>query len=497
MRENFTSRLFSLPFMPSAIFKAVYQGVFQSEHRIPYCILAIAFILNIAIMWPGQMSPDSYTQYDAAIKGVFDDHHPPIMSLLWGFLDYVYKGPGLLFLFHILMLYGASLIFMMSVRTRAVKILYALFPLFPQVLLYSSMIWKDVGCAFSLLLACAILYFYSTPQKKLSLLGFTIIMMLVFYGAAVKFQGQYVAPLIIFGAWYYARPECFAKQNVTKDRGIYFHTLIKTIFSCIFFFFALQSFNDYFVPLLHKAHSWQCVKIYDLAAISIALETPLMPDFILACPDFSLQRIKERFNHKRVDDLFFPPNNPVRLGKNEQEREALLMCWHTAVWNNFGLYMRHRFANWWTMVNNMPLQRFDTMDFKQFGGLSWFVALQEASQQRKQNTVKEKVFHYTGGALLGFLSGMRYLFKFAFLLPFILIYFIIGWALSPRDPRAMVLMVMNGISLLFLAVLFFCSMASDMRYVYIAACMTHASHGIAVALWKDKKINKSAVANKG
>lgn len=451
-----------------------------SANCVPYCVLGALFFINIAIMWPGQMSPDSYTQYKAALSGIFDDHHPPMMSLLWGFLDSIYKGPGLLFLLHLGLLYSACVIFIQSSENRAIKLFYSFFPFIPHVLFYSSMLWKDVGLAFSFLFAIAVVNYFISVKKKITASAIIAIAIAIFYGAAVKFQGQYVAPIVIFGVWY-----CLDEYTIS------YKTIIKAIGSGWIFLYSLHSFNDFFVPPLQKAHSWQCVKIYDLAAMSLYTQQPSFPSFLTRSSNFSMEMIKRRFNHKRVDDLFMPPENPLRLCKNEGERTELLAYWQMVVWHHLPLYLKHRFANWWTMVTNMPLQRFETMDFSQFGGMNWFVTLQKASQESPV-TIRDTLMHYAGKCLWAFLYLLRYCFKFVFLLPFMIFYFLFGLIYFKRYGQGMSLILINGLSLWFLGILFFCSMASDMRYAYIAACMTHASHGIALGMWRSKKMGSGA-----
>ena len=47
---------------------------------------------------PGSMSPDSFDQYEQAVTGVFNDHHPPIMALALRPLllrAFAYEGAGM------------------------------------------------------------------------------------------------------------------------------------------------------------------------------------------------------------------------------------------------------------------------------------------------------------------------------------------------------------------------------------------------------------------
>lgn len=419
-----------------------------------WLILGLIFIGNLVLLWPGQMTSDSYNQYEAALTGVYGDHHPPIMSIIWGMLDHLLKGPGLVLGMHLMMLYAAAAIFIFIFRSSRLKWLYLALPLWPHIALYSSMIWKDVGCAFSYLLASALLSLYMMKAQRPPLFVLALIGVLVFYGAAVKFQGMYLLPPMLFGLSF-----CITHCTVTKK------TFFLTGCLLIAFLWGLSGLMSHFVPENRLAHSWQYVKLYDLAAISLALDRPLFPLFLREAPEFSMEKLREKFNYERVDDIAFLPGSPLRKGETAEERSALFACWKTAVIQHPFLYLKHRLTNWWYIITGIPFQKLATLDFSRYKGLNWFNELKNNSS--------------LGSGITKLMEYGRYLFSFFLIFLLAILYFIISCVSLKKERAAQPLLLMQSASIILLITLIFFSMASNMRYVYLVACMVHASHGFA------------------
>lgn len=72
-------------------------------------LLLILFAFHLFLTFPGELSPDSQGQYAMAISGNYTNHHPFIMSWLWHHLDMIYKGPALMLIFHMTLLYSSLL----------------------------------------------------------------------------------------------------------------------------------------------------------------------------------------------------------------------------------------------------------------------------------------------------------------------------------------------------------------------------------------------------
>jgi len=436
----------------------------------PFYVLAAFFIANTTLLWPGQMSPDSHTQYSAAITGIYNDHHPPIMSALWCMLDQLYPGSGLLFLFHLILLYSAAAFFMASSSVRCAQWLALLLPLMPPISLYSSLLWKDVGFACAYLLAIALMSFCSMHSKRLAIYYLAPIILLLFYGTGVKFQAQYVLFIPLWGLSY-----CLTNYTVSIKTYIY------TVLLSLFFAFGLKTVNTLLVPTQQKSHSWQLVKLYDLAGISMYTQKPLFPGFTMHSRSFSMDAIRMRYNHERVDDLIQPPNNPLQLASSAQERTTLLNSWYNALHRFPFLYLKHRLAVWWRTITIKPIANLDTIDFNTYKGLSWFNSLQHHAAQSgfAVKTWLDSLLQWLSLCILTLLYLVRYISYLAIWLPFLLCYFVLGITYFHKSRAAVPLIMLNGTGILFLSVLFFCTMASAVRYVYIVFCMIHASHSFA------------------
>ena len=53
------------------------------EFPVFFTALLVLFALNLALRWPGSLTPDSISQLAQARGGHFTDWHPPIMAMLW------------------------------------------------------------------------------------------------------------------------------------------------------------------------------------------------------------------------------------------------------------------------------------------------------------------------------------------------------------------------------------------------------------------------------
>ena len=92
-------------------------------------------------------------------------------------------------------------------------------------------------------------------------------------------------------------------------------------------------------------HSWQCVKIYDLAGISVREKTHLVPSFLWRWPDQDYRDLEKAY------DLLWEPlarykGAPLRLTRSDDERAKLLSAWRSAVWRYPLSYLKHRFYVW-------------------------------------------------------------------------------------------------------------------------------------------------------
>ncbi len=108
--------------------------------------LPLAFLF---FFYPGQLSPDSLSIYAQAQAHQYSDHHPPLMGYLWHYLDLIVKGPLLMYLINLGLIWSALYILAFKILTppQKSKLLhyYVLcIPLIPHVACYAGFI-MDMG----------------------------------------------------------------------------------------------------------------------------------------------------------------------------------------------------------------------------------------------------------------------------------------------------------------------------------------------------------------
>jgi hypothetical protein len=123
--------------------------------------LAIYFVAHLG-MWPAQMTPDSFTQWNyAQIWAPMDDLHSGFHVLAIRLIVMLWRSPAAVVLVHYVYLAAVTALVLVELRRWGVPDLVVaatavLFPLFPANLFMSSVLWIDVPYSASLVLC---LYF--------------------------------------------------------------------------------------------------------------------------------------------------------------------------------------------------------------------------------------------------------------------------------------------------------------------------------------------------
>jgi hypothetical protein len=420
-----------------------------------WVLLISAFLAEIFVWWPGILRPDSIEQLSQAQAGSFSgDHHPPIMAMYWYLLHLLYPEPGLMFFTHLSLLFGA-VIFFSRCFEGPIKWLFIAIPFFPPVLSLTGFIVKDMSFAFSYLFCMAALAFYTIRKKPLGSFALGGLMLVLFYGTAVKYQGIFLLPVLSFWAAYCTNP---------SQRK--FKTCIKGISIWGALWASVTLFNHWAIP--HKDHSWQLVKLYDLAAISLETGEDFIPSFNKR-PGFSKERLSKEFNPARVDELVWSTAPLLCKGENEEERSSLWHTWLKTVLTHPGAYLKHRYRLGKIMLSLSPIK-----------------PLHEIRSHEATISVPIKIImHFLEKwNLIGFLQSIT---TFYIYMPCVLFYIGLGLTTYRRtgSPYGLCLVTMNGTALLLTLVLFIFSMASDVRYVYLSVCCFHFSHPFMIRCWQD------------
>ena len=430
-----------------------------------FFILGLMFLIHVGTTWPGVFAIDAQSQYNEAIAFQFTDHHPPLMAFVWHYLDKIYPGPGLMYLFQLILLY-ASLFFLIKtaelyssiLKKPWIFFLVLVVPLIPCVFSYSILLVKDIHFTFSFLLVLSILAFYTAAQKKISIGATIAIGVVLIYGIAVKYQGWYCGIVPVF--W---MGRCLTGRY--NDRRRFFQDwqslLASLIFGCCVYG-SVHWINQALVPAASKSHAWQYVKLFDLAAISIEANQDLIPSFNKT-PAYTTEKLKWRFQPDAVDPYIYSDDNIFKKTSDDGEMDALWNAWAKAVVDHPFLYLKHRGRNMGhTLMSRVGFDKIIT----------------EIQKIIPQHSPFYAIIH-------GTVAGLSYIFLSHLLYVLVGIFYwflaIFSWNKTPAAP---VLFGFSSVGLLLLAILFFMSMAGTPRYTYMTIVMVNASHLFAYMCWQ-------------
>jgi hypothetical protein len=102
--------------------------------------------LSLAINWPGHFSYDSVVQLAEGRAGSYSGAHPPVMSWLLGIADALWPGAILFIILQTALIAGAT-VGLLTLGRRVGWVCVGVcvgFGVTPQMLIYPSIVWKDV-----------------------------------------------------------------------------------------------------------------------------------------------------------------------------------------------------------------------------------------------------------------------------------------------------------------------------------------------------------------
>lgn len=435
----------------------------ETIYRFRFHILAVLFVGTLLATWPGYLNPDSMNQYLQATTAQFTDHHPPLMSFFWHYLDQIHKGSGLMYTLQLLFFYGAIAILLLVLdklitsKQRWLSIFLILVPIYPQVLIYAMTVVKDVQYAFCFLFASALLAYYTVTHRKLTVLATIGLFIILIYGAGVKYQGKFC--VIIPSLWL----GCLLIRSRKLWKKLILGVLIFVIINA-----AISTINELLVPQKFKSLSWQCVKLYDLAAMSLTINQDLIPQYNRTA-FYTFEELQKKFDYPSIDSCIYAKRSILRIARDEARMNILYKTWLLNVFKHPIAYMQHRMYNMSYTLLSRP----------------GFIYAEPIINKLHPNTALYAVAYETTSLLF---------YAFMSHLPIIILgacYFaiaIIGWHYSKAAP---VLLGVTATGLLMTLILFFMSMAGSPRYTYISIVMINVMHAFAYVCYKDSKKHKA------
>ncbi|WP_156956726.1 hypothetical protein [Candidatus Odyssella acanthamoebae] len=397
-------------------------------------------------------------QYQQALLGIYNDHHPAMMSFAWRYFDKICPGYGSMYLLQIGLFYlglyfiwQAAETFLDFKKSPALLLFIFFLPWWPQVLLFSIQIQKDNGFTFSFFAIAAALANYSLRDKQISLPAALLIFVGLIYGTAVKYQAQFILPILsIWFGW------LLVKSRPPLQR------LTVSIFTTLAVYASVVGINAVLVPKAQQSNSWQYVKLFDLAAISKSMDQDLILD-INKTPHFSFEKLKNQFQENVVDPYVFPADAILKKNTDPLEQQQLWDHWFSVVRCHPFYYLKHRWMNFsHCLIDRVGYTHVDRL------------LPQIIDPETKAFSIVK-----------GIIDLMGYAFVSQFLVILLgVIYFVASVVYWRRSKLAPIIFCFTSMALLFIGILLFMSMAGTPRYTYFSLVMIHGCHLFAIGLFK-------------
>lgn len=169
--------------------------------------LAVFLVFGLVLLlWacfaPGFMSYDSVVQYQSALEQRYTDSHPAIMSYVWHLCMLLVPGPQSLLYFHLTLLALGIFVWQANCKNALWSLLIPVLFLLPWIINFAGVLWKDVGMAFSLLVATGLLF-----SRSRNLWLVLLAMPFVFYAFGVRHNAILAVVPILFFAFRYHFPK--------------------------------------------------------------------------------------------------------------------------------------------------------------------------------------------------------------------------------------------------------------------------------------------------
>jgi len=320
----------------------------HNRSYIGYLICILLFGLTIWAFYPGFMSPDSIANLADGRSGEFHDINSPVMSYLWGKFDGIAAGPALMLILQNAVFWSAAACFWHATHKRSFRLglCLVLFALLPNIFSQLPVIWKDVGLGASLFLAAALLYLADKTKNRIA---FFASILFLFYGCAARLNAlPAILPMAIWSGFIACR--IFEIKTGAQASRLHAKKFAPILLGAGYFI-ALSSavyFVNWEITGGKTVYPFQQVYLYDLAAISSEKNEALFPEYVLKDANFSLEKVKARYNERSVADLIFenapdPGDLPVlKLSSDEAEIAALRQKWIETTAANPTVYLKHR-----------------------------------------------------------------------------------------------------------------------------------------------------------
>lgn len=299
-------------------------------------------------MLPGVMTWDSFDQLRQARENSYNDWQPPVMARLWRELLPLHDGPASMLIFHCGMLLAAAALLHSWAASRRLVLapVFLLLPLLPWVLNFEFVIWKDIGLAYSWVLAVA-LALHIHQRGKASALWLTATAVFLAYGLLVRGNSLFGALLLV----------PFLVSCIWKGAGVR-HFAIAALACTLAWWAVPKAFTSLIRAETTKPMAY--VKFDDVAALTL-VGVKIDP------PYFSMAEVRglRTCLHLMIHQVGAPFCLPERFEESRKESyPELHAAWLQGLSRGFPDYLSHRWSAYLTLIRSPAASPYYYKDFR-------------------------------------------------------------------------------------------------------------------------------------
>lgn len=240
---------------------------------------AVGALLSLAVFYPGFMSGDSVNQLLQARSGDYTNVQPPLMSIIWHYVDLVLKGQtGMLVLQNYLYWAGLALVLLpFRVRSWLYFVLLLGIGLFPPYFLLQGAIWKDhlmggfllLGLGFTVAALQSRIEGEGKPARR------TVCLVAAFACVFLSLMIRHNAVFAVFPLLYLIAGEFLAGRR-PPQRLVEWRPFVMGLIATILLFVASTTISDGLARYHYKLS--QLVEVFDLVGISVRTGEPIFDE---------------------------------------------------------------------------------------------------------------------------------------------------------------------------------------------------------------------------
>lgn len=327
------------------------------------------------------------------------------------------------------------------------KLLFLL-PFTPAILVNSAIIWKDVFLGNATLLALSISVYCSA--KNLTILRkhlyFFVVLILFYFAANIKFQAQFLLPMLLAFSIY-----LIYKLKFTK-------VVLWTTTLSLLFFLTSHYVNNFYKVEDNK--SAQLRQFFDIAGISICLNQDLFPLFVKKEARYSFEKVIQKYDPAFVNPYVHPTEGVYLPTKNKEHLHDLEHTLYGAIFHHPICYIKHRAKVFSTLLTNRAAR------LENFESFSLDMSLRNKYDYENTFFVKY-ITSYLKFFTMFSKNLLFFILNFLFVIALYIIMRVNTFKTNLEKEDIWLCIGFNTLCIFFYATMFLTAMSADNRYLYI------------------------------